>query len=215
MNQLRRPAPRHRDLLLFGPLLTATLGCAPAVPQEIVVPAIPVSTIPPPSTTKPEAAPPPPPEVPDEDPPAPLQAAKVLTAPEPPQELDVADLTDAIVGNGVGGVMGGVVGGVVGSPPPPLASLPYATPAHARAPGKPCTFPKEADDDQVDEAKVILRVTVEPAGSVSAAQVVRDPGHGFGRAARTCALGYKFDPAKDANGAAVKSQTLLVIRFQR
>ena len=170
---------------MFGPLLTATLGCAPAVPQEIVVPAIPVSTTPPPSTTKPEAAPAPPPEVPDEDPPAPLQAAKVLTAPEPPQELDVADLTDAIVADGV---MGGVMGGVVGSPPPPLASLPYATPAHARAPGKPCTFPKEADDDQVDEAKVILRVTVEPAGSVSAAQVVRDPGHGFGRAARTCAL---------------------------
>jgi len=67
-----------------------------------------------------------------------------------------------------------------------------------------CPWPAEADARQVDQETVVLRVAVRPDGRVERADVLSDPGFGFGRAARECALSSRaFAPALDANGASV------------
>jgi periplasmic protein TonB len=67
-----------------------------------------------------------------------------------------------------------------------------------------CPWPAEADARQVDQETVVIRVAVRPDGRVERADVLDDPGFGFGRAARDCALTSRaFAPALDANGAPV------------
>jgi protein TonB len=67
-----------------------------------------------------------------------------------------------------------------------------------------CPWPAEADARQVDQETVVIRVAVRPDGRVERADVLDDPGVGFGRAARDCALTSRaFAPALDANGAPV------------
>ena len=51
-----------------------------------------------------------------------------------------------------------------------------------------CPFPAEADAEQVDEAAVGIEVKVSVDGRAETVTVTRDPGHGFGREARKCAL---------------------------
>jgi protein TonB len=63
-----------------------------------------------------------------------------------------------------------------------------------------CQWPSEADAQQINEQTVVLRVTVRPDGRAERADVVSDPGFGFGQAARTCALATHFEPARDAAG---------------
>jgi periplasmic protein TonB len=67
-----------------------------------------------------------------------------------------------------------------------------------------CPWPAEADARQVDQETVVIRVAVRPDGRVERADVLDDPGFGFGRAARECALTSRaFAPALDANGTPV------------
>ncbi len=67
-----------------------------------------------------------------------------------------------------------------------------------------CPWPAEADARQVDQETVVIRVAVRPDGRVERADVLDDPGFGFGRAARDCALSSRaFAPALDASGAPV------------
>ncbi|HPB98387.1 MAG TPA: energy transducer TonB, partial [Polyangiaceae bacterium] len=70
-----------------------------------------------------------------------------------------------------------------------------------------CPFPPEADVDQVDYAVVTLVVTVRADGTARSVQVVSDPGHGFGRAARMCALSKRYQPAWDRDGNAIMATT--------
>ena len=45
---------------------------------------------------------------------------------------------------------------------------------------------------------------------------VEDPGHGFGRAARMCALAHRYQPGLDKNGAAAVATTPpFNVRFTR
>jgi periplasmic protein TonB len=78
-----------------------------------------------------------------------------------------------------------------------------------------CPFPPEADTDQIDQATVGVQVTVRPDGSAQSAAVVSDPGHGFGRAARQCALARHYQPALDRSGTAILSSGLVNVRFNR
>jgi protein TonB len=78
-----------------------------------------------------------------------------------------------------------------------------------------CPFPSEADADSVDEAAVTIRVTVEPAGSVGPVAILTDAGHGFGRAAKQCALSKSWDPARDANGIPTEGTVTVRVRFER
>jgi protein TonB len=63
-----------------------------------------------------------------------------------------------------------------------------------------CQWPSEADAQQIDEQTVVLRVTVRPDGRAERADIVSDPGFGFGQAARVCALATRFEPARDSAG---------------
>jgi periplasmic protein TonB len=63
-----------------------------------------------------------------------------------------------------------------------------------------CPWPAEADARQVDQETVVLRVSVGVDGRAERVDVLEDPGFGFGRAARQCALSTRFGPARDPAG---------------
>lgn len=78
-----------------------------------------------------------------------------------------------------------------------------------------CPFPPEADADQIDQAVVTVQVTVRPDGTASSAAVTSDPGHGFGRAARNCALARRYQPALDRSGTPIVGSAPVNVRFSR
>jgi protein TonB len=78
-----------------------------------------------------------------------------------------------------------------------------------------CPFPPEADADQVDEASAVIEVTVGADGKASRANVLSDPGHGFGREARACAIREAYVPALDREGRAVASTKRFRVKFER
>jgi periplasmic protein TonB len=200
---------------------------------------------PPPPPPEPEAPPPPvkaapkPKEDPYDAPPPPAKAAEVLTRKENPDEpVDLTgekfvtgngtDLGGLQAGNGTGpqtwdphAKVGGKVGGTgTGAPPPPPP--PPAGPDLSRAAGLVggsswnCPFPPEADAEQIDQAVATILVVVSPDGTPKSVQIASDPGHGFGRAARICALGRRFTPALDHSGMPITSTTApITVRFTR
>ncbi len=79
-----------------------------------------------------------------------------------------------------------------------------------------CPFPAEADVDQIDQAFPSIQVTVRADGSPERAVIVSDPGHGFGRAAVSCAMRQRFEPALDRDGSAIPGLTKAIrVRFER
>ncbi len=198
----------------------------------------------PPEPPKEEEKPEPPPpvatpkEIPKEaPPPAMAQAAKVLaTDPDP---NDVLDMRDSIVqGTGAtyaGGITAstgaskdavynaaarptGVVGGTGTAPVPqvPREDKSRAASLSGSTDWSDCPFPAEADADQIDQAFVTLQVKVKADGSADTVSVIQDPGHGFGREARKCALRKRYSNALDVDGAPIGGQTKpFRVRFQR
>jgi protein TonB len=181
-------------------------------------------------TPKPvERAPEPPPE-PTPAPPAAAQAAQVLA------QNDVVDLSNSIV-VGSGAKYGGgttdssgtsaravratgakdVGGGVTpgGTPAPAPAVNRTRAPRLAGGASWSCPFPPEADVAGVNQAAVALRVSVGASGSVSAVQVTSEPGYGFGRAAKRCAMSKRWDPGLDASGRSVDATAVVNVRFVR
>ncbi len=173
----------------------------------------------------------------DAPPPAAAQAGAVLTA--APNPNDVEDLTNMFVsGNAdtyAGGVTqaggtskdavyarnatkDGVVGGT-GNQPMPQAMGPG--PDRSRgiqlSGGAEwhCPFPAESDQDQVDEAFATVSVSVGADGRVGSATIVQDPGHGFGREARACAMRETFLSALDRDGNPIASTKSFRIHFER
>ena len=78
-----------------------------------------------------------------------------------------------------------------------------------------CSFPAEADLDQIDDAYVSIQFTVTPEGRVSDVKVITDPGHGFGRAAKTCAKLRRYEPALDVGGKPTSEVKLANVHFTR
>ncbi len=79
-----------------------------------------------------------------------------------------------------------------------------------------CPFPAEADADQIDFQTVQIIVTVRGDGTAQSVKVLADPGHGFGRAARQCALGQRFVAALDRDGSPMLGTTPpILVRFTR
>jgi len=78
-----------------------------------------------------------------------------------------------------------------------------------------CPFPLEADDAGVDHAVVSLRIEVAADGHVLSANATRDPGHGFVREARRCALSKRWSAGLDRAGQPVNSTTVVNVRFER
>jgi periplasmic protein TonB len=184
---------------------------------------------------------PPPQSDPYEPPPAAAEAAKILTREADPDE--VLDMTDRGIasgeGQGVGyGQVAGAgtgkaptfdpnakVGGTPGgrgtgapAPPSPAAAGPdrSAPPGLVGSSSWNCQFPPEADAEQIDQASVVIMVTVRPDGSPLSVKIVNDPGNGFGRAARLCALGRRYTPGRDRSGVALTATTPpITVRFTR
>ena len=181
-----------------------------------------------------------PPPVKDEappPPPAPAEAGKILAA--EPDPKDPVDLTNSFVtGNGntyAGGntSANGTSKGPVYNPFANKNGVPGGTGTapststkvgdRSRAPGllgsvdwNDCPFPGEADAEQVDQAFVMISVKVKPDGSPENVSVIQDPGHGFGREARKCAMRKKYSQGLDADGNAVGGQTKpFRVRFER
>lgn len=173
---------------------------------------------------------------------SPVQAAKVLTAAADPNKVE--DLTDQgiVSGSATDGPLGGqssaagtsnvitknpavsLTGkpggtGTGDAPPAPtIAKADLSRPAGiiGGASWSNCPFPDEADTDQVDFAQVTLIVTVRADGSPQSVQVTSDPGHGFGRAARMCALARKYNAGLDTDGnPSVKSTPPIRVTFSR
>jgi protein TonB len=172
---------------------------------------------------------------------APVQAAKILTAAPDPNKIE--DLTDQgiVSGDATSGPLGGqssaqgksdqithnpavsLTGKNGGSgtadkpPPPPPPKQDLSRPADVvGSKSWSCPFPDEADQDQIDFAQVIVIVTVRADGSAQSVQVQGDPGHGFGRAARMCALARKYSPGVDSDGNPVtKSTPPIRVTFSR
>jgi protein TonB len=181
--------------------------------------------------TKPDPAPPPraSPHEPPPPPPPPAQAAKVLTAETKPDEpLDLTGNT-IVTGNAdtfAGGftTSNGTNPNAVHSMPSPTGvpggtGAPQAPPPQVQGPDRSrtaslgggsewsCPFPAEADTAQVDEAFVTLQVDVRADGTPGAVRVLGDPGNGFGREARRCAMNKRYSTAQDHDGNAIAGTT--------
>ncbi|MCA9667144.1 MAG: TonB family protein [Myxococcales bacterium] len=79
-----------------------------------------------------------------------------------------------------------------------------------------CPWPAEADAERIDATSVVMRVRVAADGRVERVKVVKDPGFGFGAAAKRCALRAHFRPALGPDGKAVRSWSPPIrVRFSR
>jgi len=178
----------------------------------------------------PKDEPPPPP-------PAAADAAKVLMA-EPAKDEPV-DLTgntflagnaDTAVGgvtqiggtaktatNNLAAVATGVPGGTGTAAAPPAVRVDRSRAAAIvnKANLERCPFPAEADAEQVDEAAVGIEVKVSIDGRAETVAVTHDPGHGFGREARKCALRERYSPALNVEGVAIPGVYRVNFRFSR
>ena len=174
-----------------------------------------IDMTPPPEVKAPEPEPPEPEEVKPvarahaEPPPTPAQAAKVLTSEPDPSDAPV-DLTGwGIVSGEADRFPGGATAnkGTSTRPVGQAATASGAPNATGTAPAPPapsgkdlsraarpaegswnCGFPAEADMEQINSEKVLLVVTVGPDGRPQKVNVLSDPGFGFGRVARQCAM---------------------------
>jgi protein TonB len=106
---------------------------------------------------------------------------------------------------------GGVPGGTGTDPHGDLSRAPQLLGGKAWD----CPFPAEADDAGLDQAVVTLRLEVGADGKVTDARATVDPGHGFAREARRCALRKRFAPALDRAGRPTGNVLTLNIQFER
>lgn len=191
-----------------------------------------------PPPTKDEPKPEDPPKDTPPAPPAAAQAAAVLTqAPTPDEPVDLtgntmvvgtstafaggttqANGTSTTAVRNANAVATGVPGGTGTAPSPGNGT----GPDKSRAAGLlgstdwDCPFPPEADAEQIDSAYVTLQVTVGADGKPSQVTIVQDPGHGFGREARRCAMRKTYNTALDRDGKALGGATKpFRVRFSR
>ncbi|MDC3958008.1 hypothetical protein KEG38_29395 [Polyangium jinanense] len=176
-----------------------------------------------------------------EPPPPPTQAAKVLTQePDPEEPVDMTG-QGFVTGDGAGPGYGMVSAAGTGSAPtynkgasldgkeggkgtgpgpvtPPAPEGPDLSkpPGLAGSSAWDCPFPPEADAEQIDQAVVSIVITVRADGTPQSVNVMSDPGYGFGRAARLCALSRRYTPALDRAGTPrVAATPPIRVRFTR
>ena len=107
----------------------------------------------------------------------------------------------------------GTAAAVAAAPPKEDRSKP---PTIAGGSAWSCPFPPEADADGRDSAVATIVVTVRPDGTPASVAVIADPGSGFGRAARQCALGRRYQAGLDRDGNATTATTPPIrVRFSR
>jgi hypothetical protein len=160
--------------------------------------------------------------------PAPARAASVVSrAAGPDEPLDLTSFSIATGGaaRSVGGdaasggasdhpVAGAVVGGA-GREAAGAADLSRPVSISETEWGD-CAWPPEADALGIDEQVVSMRAVAAADGHFESADVVADPGHGFGAALLACARRHGFVPALDRAGNPVRARSgLLRFTFTR
>lgn len=215
---------------------------APAIPQEAYVeigmqpePA-PVSPI---ANTQQVAPIPPIPKVrqttprsaspkPSASAPAPAAPAGAASDPDPGAPEDLTDATFVVggastraggapAGTGTGRAPGlAVPGGGAASDGAGALPSDHSSPVSLSGERWSCPWPAEADTERIDEQAVVIRVVVTPDGRAESAELVSDPGHGFGTAALACALHTRFTPAHDRAGKPLRARSPPIrMRFTR
>lgn len=114
--------------------------------------------------------------------------------------------------SGSGAIPGGSTGAVI-KPAEPEAKQPVVVMPEL-VHFENTAYPPEAEKQGL-EATVVLRLTVDKQGNVSAAEVMEPAGHGFDEAAQAAALKFKFKPAtRDGAPIAAKIKYGYVFKFQ-
>jgi biopolymer transport protein ExbD len=70
-----------------------------------------------------------------------------------------------------------------------------------------CPFPPFAERGGMKDANVLVKVNVDETGKASSVDVLEDPGGGYAKAAKDCAMEKKYEAAKDDSGKTVKAST--------
>lgn len=70
-----------------------------------------------------------------------------------------------------------------------------------------CPWPKSALALRQRAEEVVLQVVVRPNGTVVSAELLADPGNGFGETAIRCAKEMRFEPAHDATGRPILAKS--------
>jgi protein TonB len=202
-----------------------------AVPSAPPPPAAPETPAPEKAATHPRA---PAPRTTAAAPPRVARAAAVLTRSAAPDEP--VDMSDSIVTGSAAVASSGATSAVgTNGEHGPWAAAPAPAPSARGTSAAParvgpdrsrrasvlggsawkCPFPSEADRDGIDRAVATIRVATDARGAVANAAIVQDPGHGFGREARQCALNKRFEPALDHDGTPVEGVVSIHVRFER
>lgn len=189
---------------------------------------------PPKEEPKPDTPPPVAEKAVEPPPQAAAQAAKVLAAdPTPDEPLDMTNVmvqgtgdtytggTTSAAGTGKTAVrgpaaaVGGTTGGTGATPAPTGVDKSRAAGVSGSSDWD-CPFPPEADALQEDLAFVQIKVAVGVDGKPTKVTVTKDPGHGFAREARTCAMQKRFLTALDAAGNPIAGETKEIrVKFER
>jgi periplasmic protein TonB len=199
--------------------------------QDVIEVAKPTPPPPPPPVPPPAVEPPkaPPARVARARPPPPARAGKVLA--QAPRSDGPVDLTGETF---VVGTSKAYVGGVTSSSGTNEVAV-HTSVTDAKAPptrhpadpdlSRPvsldeqqwqCPWPADADSAEIDQQTVVLRADVNADGTPSRVDVLSDPGFGFARAARNCALHTHFEAAKDGSGRSIAAMSPPIrVRFTR
>jgi protein TonB len=166
--------------------------------------------------------------------PTPARAGRVVAA--PPGALDLTG--DVVVVGSASAYVGGATSstGTGTKPVPNASSQPPSPPAPAPTSPPPppppaddrsrpvalasdewnCPWPAEAEGLALDEQIAVIRVIVDARGVVESAELVTDPGDGFGAAALACARRTRFTPALDRDGRPVRARSPAIrVHFTR
>ncbi len=191
---------------------------------------------PPPRPMEVELAPPPSPPPPPEKTPEPekpvrakvtqrsaAKAARVLTA--APAAADASPVDFTVVQGAADHYVGGTTSAVGTSDKPvhgPVTADAVVTSKRAAVPASPagsewdCSALYPADPNAPNAAAVLVQVRTDAAGRPRSVTVQRDPGHGFGPAAKACAMRQTYQPARDTEGREVPGETRpFLVRFHR
>ncbi|HVW24969.1 MAG TPA: energy transducer TonB [Polyangiaceae bacterium] len=212
-NRVERTSARPRSVVTE--MIDIDKPFAPPAPTAVSIPTPPARPAP---RARREATP--------EAAPAAARAAQVLAARD-----EVVDFGDAFVAGTSATYAGGATtatgtasravrsgsihpegGQGVGSGPAADHSRP---PRLAGAAEWACPFPPEADDAGVDHASVRLGVAVGAHGDVGSVRALSDPGNGFAREARRCAMSKRWLPGLDRDGLPVAATVVVNVSFDR
>jgi protein TonB len=78
-----------------------------------------------------------------------------------------------------------------------------------------CPFPNEAENEGIESAKAVLRVELDAQGQPLKVIVTEDPGYGFGREARRCAMRRRWMSRLDRSGAPTADAVTVMVSFER